>query len=383
MNDIWDMILNDDNDVIEESTDTLIENSNVYLIISDMHLSYKNKNSRIDYLKENEYCIEQLNRIIDRYIVKNNKVTLLFLGDFTDCSFKDQAKAVEINNLIVDFKKRVDECYFVIGNHETTYYRDNPVWTLFNSIESPSLNQVIKRSCKPQGLLPLGRVVDELIDGNVRFIFNHYDTPVITPKDTDYINIGLFHKDIICSAIVNDSKINHGVDLFTENSIAFDETSVFKNYNYTFMGHLHSVYGKWDFYDEKTGKSTEVNYLASLGRTNHTEVRNDFLTRNIPAVVIHDGEFNTIEDNCFDLMPREQCVSEAIVQKQKEIRESFKESKNVLNNFYPLRDDPLDNIQEYLNQNQTVLSIFKGYMQSDTIPLEDELKEKMEGLEWV
>lgn len=382
MNNIWDMIL-EDNTIEKDEDSTFIENSNVYLIITDMHLSYKNKNSRFDYLKENEFCVNTLNKIIDKYKYRNNKVTLLFLGDFTDCSFKDQSKAIEINNLVVDFKRRVEECFFVIGNHETTYYKDNPVWTLFNKIESPSLNQVMKRSCKPKGLLPLSRVVDELIDGNVRFLFNHYDTPVKVPSDKEYINIGLFHKDIICNAIVNDSKINHDIDLYTEHSIAFDETSVFRNYDYAFMGHLHSVYGKWDFYDEKIEQKTVISYLASLGRTNHTEVRNDFLTRNIPAVIITDGMFKGIEDNYFDLMPREECVSEVIVNKQREIRESSKETRNILNNFYPLRDDPIDNIKEFLNQNQTVLNMFNDYLQSDNIQVEEDIINKMEELEWV
>ena len=170
---IWDTVLenlNSDSEEPPKKYNSEIRDSNVYLVITDMHISYKNKNSRVNYLEEVQYCIDKLNGIIDSYVSRNNKVYLLFLGDFVDCSFKDQSKAIKVNNIVVDFKKRVEECYFVVGNHETTYYKDNPLWSLFNKIESDQLNQVIKKSCKPQGLLPLGRVVDELIDGNVRFI---------------------------------------------------------------------------------------------------------------------------------------------------------------------------------------------------------------------
>lgn len=383
LDNIWDEVLSNITEEPPKPVQSNICDSNVYLIITDLHLSYKNKNSRVDYVKETQYCVDKINQIIDSYISRGNIVSLLFLGDFTDCSFKDQSKAIEVNNLVVDFKKRVKECYFVIGNHETTYYRDNPLWSLFNKIESESLNQVIKKSCKPQGILPLGRVVDELIDGNVRFLFNHYDTPIQIANSDSMINIGLFHKDILCNAIINDSKVNHNKRLFAENTIHFDENNVFKNYNYAFMGHLHSVYGCWDFIDDITGNKTVVNYLASLGRTNHTEVSNDFLERNIPAVVIKDGEFDCIEDNLFNLLPREECVIEEIVEKQKEIRESSKESKEVLEYFSPNDDDPIDNIKNFLGKEPFLKNLFEEYLNDNNSEVEINIKQRLEDVKWL
>lgn len=381
MNDIWEQLLNSMEDTPKPAKiKTNVIDSTVYLIITDLHLSYKNKNSRIDYLSENRYCIRKINEIIDEYVKRNNKVNLIFLGDVTDCSFKDQSKAIEVNNIIVDFKKRVNECYFVIGNHETTYYKDNPLWSLFNSIESPSLNQVIKRSCKPQGILPLGRVVDVLEDGDVKFYFNHYDTPIQTPKPGTTVNIGLFHKDILCNAIINDAKINHDTDLYVDKTIHFDEESVFDNYDYAFMGHLHSVYGKWSF---DGNNHTEIYYLASLGRTNHKEVSNDFLERDIPAVIIKDGEFQKIESNHFNLMTREECVTEEIVKKQQMIRESSKENKEMLESFSPMKDDPLDNIVDNLRSSPPVQEMFKAYITNNSYIFEDEIVQKLEELKWV
>lgn len=384
---IWDSVLNDinlDEDSKEDSViRPVVTNSHVYLIITDLHLSYKNKNSRVDYLAETKYCVNVLNEIINYYKDNDNKVFLLFLGDFTDCSFKDQARAIEINNLVVDFKRRVEECYFVIGNHETTYYKDNPLWSLFDEIESVQLNQIIKKSCKPQGILSLGRVVDELEDGNVRFLFNHFDTPVISAKPDGKINIGLFHKDILCNAIINDSKINHNMNLFADKTIHFDKEQVFTNYDYAFMGHLHSVYGKWDFIDDVTNKKTVVNYLASLGRTNHTEVSNDFLERNIPAVIIKDGEFKCIEDNLFDLMRREDCVIEEIVQKQQEIREASKENKELLEYFSPNDNEPIDNILSTLSRHPFMQNLFEEYLNDNESKVEDNIKERLEEVKWL
>ncbi len=431
---IWDSVLNDinlDEDSKEDSViGPVVTNSHVYLIITDLHLSYKNKNSRVDYLAETKYCVNVLNEIINYYKDNDNKVFLLFLGDFTDCSFKDQARAIEINNLVVDFKRRVEECYFVIGNHETTYYKDNPLWSLFDEIESVQLNQIIKKSCKPQGILSLGRVVDELEDGNVRFLFNHFDTPVISAKPDEKINIGLFHKDILCNAIINDSKINHNMNLFADKTIHFDKEQVFTNYDYAFMGHLHSVYGKWDFIDDATNKKTVVNYLASLGRTNHTEVSNDFLERNIPAVIIKDGEFKCIEDNftnkktvvnylaslgrtnhtevsndflernipaviikdgefkciednLFDLMRREDCVIEEIVQKQQEIREASKENKELLEYFSPNDNEPIDNILSTLSRHPFMQNLFEEYLNDNESKVEDNIKERLEEVKWL
>ena len=353
-----------------------MEKSNVYLIVTDMHLSYRNKASRVDYLWENQFCINKLYEIVEKYENDYN-TNIIFLGDFVDSSFKDQVKAVHINNLIVDLKRHVNECFFVIGNHETTYYRDNPVWTLFNDLESEELRKVVTKSCKPNGVLGLCRVPDILVDGEVTFYFNHHPTPIQTPNPGG-INIGLFHKDIICNAILEDAKVNKDMVVFKAKPIEFDKSPIFTGYDYAFLGHMHSIYGTWDFTDDYTGYFSKLYYLASLGRTNHREVQDNFLERNIPAVIINNGKFECIEDNLFDLPDRKSCVVEKIIEKREEFKVVEPDYSYSANS-----DNPLNNVEGVLAMNASALHIFKEYRDNRSSTVENSIFDRMEEFEWL
>lgn len=67
---------------------------------------------------------------------------------------------------------------------------------------------------------------------------------------------------------------------------------------------MHQVYGTWGYTNPKTGKSSVLCYLASLGRSNVTEVNDDFLERNVPAVLIDDVLLMRVQ-RIFDC--RERC----------------------------------------------------------------------------
>ena len=145
---------------------------NVYLVITDVHATYKNKRNRINYLSEVDFVFNKIEELIEKYSYDYN-VNLIFLGDIIDVSFKSQDKAILYNNTMIRLDSMVDKIYSVVGNHEITYYIDNPFWTLMNRIDAPSVTSKLNKSWKPKGLMQIINVVDTLADGNVLFHFNH------------------------------------------------------------------------------------------------------------------------------------------------------------------------------------------------------------------
>ena len=351
----------------------------VFLIITDLHASYRNKNSRHDYLNEIDYVIDNLFKIIESYPYDN--VYLIFLGDVVDNSYKDQAKAVYLNNLFVLLLNKVKGIYFTVGNHEMTYYRDNPFWTLFNTIESEELKKVMTKSWQPKGLLNLGHIVDRLEFGEVVFNFNHHPTRVLDAIPAK-INIGFFHKDIVSKAIVEDMKINNELDIFEVKPTYVEKSNLLRGYQYCFFGHVHKIYGRWIYEDEQTQEKTLLCYLASLGRPNHTEVKNNFLERDIPAVIISDGKFQEIEHNFFNLLSREQSVKEEIIVHQQKLYENRKDM-NYFKEYMQVTDDPIENIKSVLSVSKDAVSIFEDYLHSDFPEFERELKRKLEEIKWL
>ena len=342
-----------------------------YLIISDLHFSYKNLTARFDYNAEID---DVLKTIIDtglRYKELGYKVHLIFLGDVAHNSFKSQQSAIYFNNIFVYLSRIFDDMSLVAGNHEFSYYKDNPFWSLFNTMGSTKVSRLLNKSWQPKGFLQLANIRDTLEDGEVIFHFNHYGTEINRHK-RDKINIGLFHQDIICKAIVEDMTINLGMDIFESKPVYFDKTNILTGYDYCFFGHLHKVYGKWVYTNDDNGYKTTLYYLASLGRTNQTEVQNNFLERNIPAIIINNGKLEKVEDNKFNLKPREKCVKEDIVALNQAKYLRTKDLKNV-HKYLPSNDDPIENLKIALSEDNERLLLFEQYLTDDTIKYEHDI----------
>lgn len=109
-------------------------------------------------------------------------------------------------------------------------------------------------------------------------------------------------------------------------------------YDYAMLGHMHWFYGTWK------DQNTYIYGLASLGRPSISEISDEFLERNIPAVIIKENIFSEIQDNIFNLSDREKCVREEVValnHTQYEIQKIIKESKQ----YKAVSDDPIINIK--------------------------------------
>ena len=131
-----------------------------------------------------------------------------------------------------------------------------------------------------------------------------------------------------------------GEPLYGIQTMSFDKL---EGYDYCFMGHMHKVYGMWDWTSEFSGRVTHLQYLASLGRPNRTDVDNRFLERDVPAVIVTDGKLETIEHNLFRLPSEEECIKSDVVELQKAQYERVKVHRNI-QGYNPTEDEPVVNI---------------------------------------
>jgi hypothetical protein len=341
-----------------------------------------NIQARYDYRKEINQAFEQLVKVIVKYKKIGVKVHLIWMGDIFHGSYKDVFEATAANNLIIRIKQAVDEMYGVMGNHEFSFYKDNPFWTLISEMKSLKVRKMLNRIWQPRGTMDVLNVVDEIVDGEVRFIFNHFGTGVERPQVDGTINIGLFHQDLYAKAIAEDMHITKGMDIFEHAPLYFDKSTVLHGYDYAFFGHMHKLYGQWDYVCDKTEYLTRLWYLASLGRTNHTEVNNLYLERNIPAILVTDGKLVEVQDNKFNLMTREECVNEESVVVNQEIRKKTIEKKEFAT-YVPVVDDPIENIRIGLMQQPAFLTLFDELLGNSHSNAELEVLKQLEELKWI
>lgn len=335
--------------------------TNAYLIITDIHDHYCNTTNRINYLKEIDLIREKIISIGMHYQNLYDNVILILLGDVFKGSFNEPDAAVTVNNFWFILSLRFHKIYCVLGNHETSYYTSNPFFTLVNTIESEKVKKILNRNWTPKGLQNIFNVVDIVEDGNVIFHFNHYGTPISKSIDGK-VNIALYHQDIANQEILDLMRVNYNTKIYQRQIVNFDHTDIFDGFDYNFFGHNHKLYGTFEC-DTAKGK-TILCYLASLGRPNVTEVDDSFLERNIPVVLVQDGELLGIEDNKFNLMSREECVKEEVVEIQQQTYEHIKERK-LIRSYIPGDDDPVNNVKqcELLTEKERV--IFSDLTQSE------------------
>lgn len=338
----------------------------VYLIIPDLHLGNIMAANRINYRAEMEFVQGELLKIAIKYKRQGFTVKTLFLGDIFHHSYKNVTEALTDYSFLQAWFNKVGECYTVLGNHELTYYKANPFYNAIRSIDSESVVKIKNKVWTPLGAVNVLNVVDELHDGEVGFYFNHYGTGIHSCKD-DKVKIGLFHQDIIDTSIANDTNTS-GRRIDWLKPVELERQSILDEYDYCFFGHLHTVYGVW-----KTEKTFLV-YLASLGRTNETEVRDDFLERNIPGVIVEDGVFCGIEDNVIQLMKREECISEEVVEA---MRASYAEAKERagLRDYIAMNDTPINNIKHLFVEYPAIVRILEDLESNEVDTRFNEIQE--------
>lgn len=322
---------------------------NAYLLISDLHDTDANIPNRINYQNEIIHVKNKIIEVCTSYKDKGYCVYPIFMGDIINRSYKGVIDGININNFLVLLSSEIGQCYSLVGNHELSFYKNNPFWATIRDMSSAKIANLRDKVWQPQGMLNVLRVVDMIEDGEVLIHFNHYSTPISKPLEGK-VNIGLFHQDILFRGITSYIKEVYETTIWDNYIQYVDDSSILNGYKHAFLGHFHEIYGSWMWEDNNTSYETQITYLASLGRPKHVEVRDNFLERNLPAIIVKDGTFSHIEDNKFQLLPRHLCVKEDIVEKQKNSLEHRKAKKELIN-YFSYNDDPIENIKGRLMAN--------------------------------
>ena len=339
-----------------------------YLIISDCHISAGKKENRVDWLNEIQVVLKEIESTIARYRGRGS-VKLLFLGDVYDRSYSSVSHGIQDYSRMVVFRMMVDDVFVTLGNHEISYYTNNPFYSLIHTIESKKVQS--HGIYQPIGLWNAVRIVDRLEDGDVVFHFNHYDTPISTPEKGK-INIGLFHQEIVSPEILNKMEMDLG-RIYAGRITDFSALTPVSGYQWCFFGHLHKVYGKWVY--EYRGDECQLWYLGSLTRPNVSEVSDVFLERNIPAVLVEDGKFVGTEDNFFSLPSRKESVKEDVVKKQQQVYNDKKE-RAILRKTEG-KEDPMQAIRSAVADKAVLASIVEGLENGPIDPLGTDLKKEV------
>ena len=153
-----------------------------------------------------------------------------------------------------------------------------------------------------------------------------------------------------------------------------DQVDLLSGYNYCMFGHNHLLYGKW----EDDSNDIIYHHLGSLLNPNHKEISNDFLERNIPAVIVKDGKLVKIEDNVFNLMKREEVVDELKVRDQQLRYQQRKKTKEIIDNNI-MSERPIDSVKASFNSEQ-VNMIIEGILEKRPDPLYHEFKKMLSTL---
>ena len=311
----------------------------VYLLVSDLHLSTATKENRINYGNEMLMLKIEILKLINSYNNKGFLVNVIFLGDLFDRGYRDSLGCTLDQNFFIMVSLRAENVYCVVGNHEITYSIGNPFYTLFSKVDSTKMSFL-----QPEGLSDWIKVVDTVEDGNLVIHFNHYGSGISEPVPGK-VNVGLGHHDACCTAVVKDAETTFGFDVFDGYMVKVVEDAFFAGYQYYYIAHFHKLYGAYTV-DTLSGEC-KLRHLASLGRPHHDEVQDNFLERDIPALVVEDGVFQKEEHNFIYLPSRGNCIKENVVRKQQANRQRAKQMRKASN--YSFNEDrPVGNIRQVL-----------------------------------
>lgn len=181
-----------------------MSNNQAFLVISDLHLSGNLKENRISYDKELCLVFSKIENLIKSYTGLGYKVSLIFLGDIFDRSYKSPHKYGTNSSVFIRFNNFCENLYTVVGNHALHFYVNNPFWTLVSTIDSKKLMDS-NYNTQPLGYEDTLKIVDTLEIGNVAFHFNHFGCQDNLPLDNK-VNIGLYHKSLYHDMILKEAE---------------------------------------------------------------------------------------------------------------------------------------------------------------------------------
>ena len=316
--------------------------TNKYFIVGDVHIFDKELSGRKSYKDEVKgyMSIIKSRMVKEKSINPETKLYLIFSGDIFHKNLKDAEEILYWINWFIELRLTVDGIFTLMGNHEWTNRNNNLLWSLCNSIESEYLQD---KKILPKGAVDIVRMPDYILDGQVLIHLEHFGDKKVPLEG--YINMCITHN----------TKTFRGIEVSKDNPIYYTDVEYRDNpmYDYTFIGHVHSLYGLFI-----ADNDAQVFYLSSLGRTNHTEVDNEMLDRCVPCITVKDGVLEEVNyDFTFKLQTRDESLDISEISKKQQVYSNRKDRKEI------------KEIITYNKGVESVKDVFRLLKDTDTVAL--------------
>lgn len=339
------------------------------VIIPEQHLYHKPIITIPEMLEDNSNIMTDILTTLSKLV----NPTVIFIGDIVHRGIQN----TEDSYFIQDFFRSVfyftgGKVFSVVGNHELSYRKNNPFWGVAQ-VESDYINNIVKH--KYQVTQPLIAVLDDMVIGDMQYSFGHYGRTYgmgyFTPNDVKYVTL-LSHNSLLTPEIVSYMS-DKGVDLKEEyiktinlrESGSIPKTTLLR---YIYVGHMHKAHGVFDVEEDINGLKLEftLHYLASLGRTNHTEY-NDDIERKLPIHVIRDGRFIEEKFHIITLPSRSESVDERVVLENKESYDRQKQNRE-LRKIESTNIDLIGEVVNYIKDDATLMDLFNRAKSNELEP---------------
>ena len=378
-------------------------------IIPEPHIRDKNFQTRVDYLLEIDSYMNNIKNDLLKW--KNiagpdDKLILMFVGDVFDNSMSDLSIFLKWIKFFAELNSITGgNLYSVVGNHEITYKYYNPFWMMAD-IKSDWVSNAGILNSSVQSVMPIIKVRDEVVIGDKLFVMGHYNRNLNFMTDEwiekHYPNIKevvlLSHNEIVDNNIRKHFKEQLGFDVLLGRvshpdfckSGYIPPTKYLKD---VFIGHMHTAYGDYPlevkyslqrydgddedvladndglrysvigrdefvesgFSKEDRVLSTELHYLASIGRTNVNEIRSNFTKRRIPVISFDSTDYgwSSLEVGYYPF----QLVGEVAIDKEEYVKR--REQYNSAAEIRAIREttiklsDPTEDLKSILSYNMS------------------------------
>jgi hypothetical protein len=330
------------------------------VIIPEQHLYHKAITTVPEMVKDNQKIIDEILSLLESL----HKPTVIFMGDIIHRGIK----STEDSYFVEDFFRAIslyaeNRVFSVVGNHELSYRKNNPFWGVA-TIQSDFIKQIVKQTYTVTQ--PLIGVVDDLLIGDMQYAFGHYGRVFGGSYFCDDNAHGvtlLSHNSLVTSEVLGYLKAE-GQDIQEQyiksrelcSAGNLPKTNILK---YVYVGHLHKAHGVFNVDEEICGikQQFKLRYLASLGRTNHSEFTDD-IERQLPIHVIRDGKFIEEKLHTIVLPTREVSVDERVVLENREGYERQRELRQ-LREIKEQTMDPIFGVEEFIKEEPKLSDLFE------------------------
>lgn len=261
-----------------------------------MHCKSENSKTQPMYL---HYQDELLNKILEIARQNNSKYEenyIVFVGDIVDRTMKGIPQ-VKLSLFLQELDSLCTKMYSVIGNHELSFKKQGNIFWNF------AYGELIETSTKFELIKPI-ICCDRSFDvDDVHFKLWHYGQALYDwqPPQKEIVVVG--HNNVRFDGM-KEAYERMSYDM-KEMYLKYHEFSEMfrdrENLKYVFLGHMHSLVGRFKISEEINNKIYEyfVENLGSLQRpkSNEYEITN---LRNIPSVLI-DGGIVKVVNNIITL----------------------------------------------------------------------------------